>query len=75
MNSGGVISAESEVLKATKERAETIARRVGETARRVFRLAEQEDMAPSAAADHLARERIERIGQLHRIRVPRVVSS
>jgi leucine dehydrogenase len=73
VNSGGVISAESEVLKATKERAETIAGRVGDTARRVFQLAEREGIAPSAAADHLARERIERIGQLHRIRVPRSV--
>jgi leucine dehydrogenase len=69
VNSGGVISAESETMKAPKERAETIARRVGETTRRVFKLAEQEGVAPSAAAVQLARERIERIGQLHRIRV------
>ncbi len=70
VNSGGVISAESEILKASRERAETSARRVGETTRRLFRLAEQEGVAPSIAADRLARERIDRIGQLHRIRVP-----
>ena len=70
VNSGGVISAESEIMKAPRERAETIARRVGETTRRVFRLADQEGVAPSIAAGRLARERIERIGQLHRIRVP-----
>ena len=71
VNSGGVISAESEVMKAPRARAEAIAMRVGETTRRVFHLARQEGVAPSVAADRLARERIERIGELHRIRVPR----
>ena len=69
VNCGGVISAESETMKATKERAETIARRVGETTRRLFRVAGEEDVAPIVAADRLARERIDSIGQLHRIRV------
>ncbi len=69
VNSGGVISAESETMKASKERAESIARRVGDTARRLFRMAQDEGIAPSAAADRLARERIARIGELHRIRV------
>src|SRR5437763_7850918 len=71
VNAGGVISAESEVKKATRARAEEIARRVGETTRRVFKLAQDESMAPSDAAVQLARERIEQIGQLHRSRVPR----
>jgi len=70
VNSGGVISAESETLKAPKERAESIAMRVGDTARRIFQVAREESIAPSAAADRIARERIAQIGQLHRIRVP-----
>jgi leucine dehydrogenase len=70
VNAGGVISAESEIMMAPRERAETIARRVGGTTRRVFRLAEEQGVAPSVAAARLAHERIERIGQLHRIRVP-----
>jgi leucine dehydrogenase len=69
VNSGGVISAESETMKAPRERAETIARRVGETTRRVFKLADEQRVPPSEAAVRIARERIERIGQLHRIRV------
>lgn len=70
VNSGGVISAESETMKAPRERAETIAQRVGQTTRRVFKRAQDEAIAPSQAAVRIARERIERIGQLHRIRVP-----
>ena len=69
VNSGGVISAESETMKASKERAESLARRVGDTARRLFRVAQDEGIATSVAADRLARERIARIGELHRIRV------
>jgi hypothetical protein len=43
--------------------------RVGDTARRIFQVAREEGIAPSAAADRIARERITQIGQLHRIRV------
>ena len=36
VNSGGIISAESEILKAPRARAETVAQRVGDTTRQVF---------------------------------------
>jgi leucine dehydrogenase len=69
VNCGGVISAESEILHAPRERAETMARRVGDTSRRVFALARAEAIPPSEAANRLALERIERIGRIHRMRV------
>ncbi|MEA2639582.1 MAG: leucine dehydrogenase [Chloroflexota bacterium] len=66
VNSGGVISAESEILHAPRARAEAVAARVGETMRRVFALSRAENIAPSEAADRLAEERLERIAAVHR---------
>lgn len=70
VNCGGVISAESELLKAPRARAEAVAGRVGETVRRIFALADREGMAPSAAAVQLARERLERTAAVHRMYIP-----
>ncbi len=69
VNCGGVVSAESEVLHAPRERADLVARRVGNTTRRVFALAQSEGLAPGEAANRLALERIRRIGDVHRLRV------
>jgi leucine dehydrogenase len=66
VNSGGIISAESEILKAPRARAEMVAQRVRETTREVFLRAEEDCIAPSMAADRLAQERIGRIGDVHR---------
>lgn len=70
VNSGGIISAESEAMGAPRARAEAIAQQVGGSARRVFALAEQEGIGPSEAADRLALERIRRVGAVHRSYVP-----
>jgi leucine dehydrogenase len=66
VNSGGIISAESEILKAPRARAEMVAQRVRETTRQVFDRADRDGVPPSAAADRLAQERISRIGDVHR---------
>ncbi|MPZ12938.1 MAG: leucine dehydrogenase [Chloroflexi bacterium] len=66
VNAGGIISGESELLKAPRARAETMAARVYETMRQLFARARQEDIAPSVAADRLARERIEQVAAVHR---------
>jgi leucine dehydrogenase len=66
VNAGGVISAESEILHAPRSRAEEIAGRVSRTAREVLRLASAEGIAPSAAADRWAQERLDRIAAVHR---------
>jgi leucine dehydrogenase len=66
VNSGGVISAESEILHAPRARAEGVARRVGETTRRVLALARREDIPTNVAANRLAEERLERIAAVHR---------
>jgi leucine dehydrogenase len=70
VNCGGVISAESELLRAPRARAVAVAERVGETVARVFSLARAEGIAPSAAAIQLARERLERTAAIHRTYVP-----
>lgn len=70
VNCGGVISAESELLRAPRARAEAVAERVGETVRRIFALAQQDGIAPSAAAVRLALERLERTAAIHRTYIP-----
>lgn len=70
VNSGGVISGECELLHAPLARAEALARRVGATTLRVFATAARERISPSAAADMLALERIERIAAVRRTYVP-----
>jgi leucine dehydrogenase len=66
VNSGGVISAESEILHAPKARAEEIAHRVGRTAREVLALAAAEGIAPSEAANRWAEQRLDRVAAVHR---------
>lgn len=70
VNSGGVISAQCEVLKAPLERAEIMARRVGETTRQVFAMAHEEGIPPSEAANRLACDRIERLAGVHSTYLP-----
>lgn len=71
VNSGGILSAESELLGAPRSRAEAKARRVGQTTRQVLALAQEAGISPSVAADRLALERIERMAAVHRFHVPR----
>jgi len=66
VNSGGIISAQSEVLKAPRARAEIQAERVRETTRLVFVRAREDDVPTNVAADLMAQERIRRIGDVHR---------
>jgi leucine dehydrogenase len=66
VNSGGVISAESELLQAPRARAESVARRVGETMRRVLELSQSDNIPTSVAADRLAEARLEAIAAVHR---------
>lgn len=70
VNSGGVISAASEVRHSSRAQAEGTARRVGDTTRSVLALARQEGIAPSAAADRLALERIDRMAAVRRSYIP-----
>lgn len=64
VNSGGVISAESEVLHAPRARAESVAQGVRETAHRVFALARERSITPLAAADRLAEQRIDQVARV-----------
>jgi leucine dehydrogenase len=64
VNSGGVISAESEVLHAPRARAESVAQHVRETAERVFALAREQGITPARAADRLAEQRIEQVARV-----------
>jgi glutamate dehydrogenase/leucine dehydrogenase len=70
VNCGGVISAECEILGAPVERAEAVAARVADTARRVFDLASRENTSPSIAAERIAVARIEAVRGVHRTFVP-----
>jgi leucine dehydrogenase len=70
VNSGGVISGECELLHAPLARAETLAKRVGATTRKVFETAARDDLAPNAAADRLAIERIEQVAAVRRSYLP-----
>lgn len=70
VNSGGVISAFCEIHHAPRARAELLARRVGDTTRRVLAVARREGIPPSAAADRLAEERIEQLGAVRRSYIP-----
>jgi leucine dehydrogenase len=66
VNSGGIISAESEILKAPRARADMVAQRVRDTARQVFARAKAEGVPTNVAADEMAEERIRAIGDIHR---------
>ena len=70
VNSGGVISAAADLRGAPRVWAESFARRVGDTTRRILSRARREGIAPSEAADMVARERIERVGATKRSLIP-----
>jgi len=70
VNSGGVISAESEVLHAPRTRAEQVARRVGDTTRRVLCLASDDHISTHCAAERIAEERLRRMANVRRSYVP-----
>lgn len=70
VNSGGVISAAAEVRRAPLAWAEGMARRVGDTTRRVLARARTAEIPPSHAADLVAEERIQRMAALKRTYLP-----
>jgi leucine dehydrogenase len=70
VNSGGVISAEGEVLHAPRERAASIAQRVGDTTRRIFRVAQERGVTTARAAELVGDERLERMAGVRRSFVP-----
>ena len=71
VNSGGVISAECELLGAPLARAEIVAQGVTDTARRVFAAARERAIPPSAAARSLAEQRIEQVSNARKGFLPR----
>jgi valine dehydrogenase (NAD+) len=64
VNSGGVIQVADEVLGFNMERARSKAAQIYQTTGRIFRLAEEEGVPPSVAADRLAERRMAEVGRL-----------
>ena len=58
VNAGGLIQVADEIGGYSEERARARAGRIYDTTKRVLRLAAEEGVPPSAAADHLAERRI-----------------
>jgi valine dehydrogenase (NAD+) len=71
VNAGGVIQVEDERHGFSFDRAKSKASGIFDVALRVFREAESAGIAPAAAADHLAEERMRSVGRLAAIRLPR----
>ena len=71
VNSGGLIQVADEIEGYSEARATAKAAQIFDTTRRIFSLAEAEGVPPSVAADRLAERRMEQIGALRRIRLPK----
>jgi valine dehydrogenase (NAD+) len=71
VNAGGVIQVEDERHGFSFDRARAKASGIFDVALRVFALADAEGVSPAVAADRLAQERIDSIGRLATIRLPR----
>jgi valine dehydrogenase (NAD+) len=67
VNAGGVIQVADELHGFSFERARARAERIFGTTRRIFALADEEGVPPSAAADRLAERRMSEIGRLRGI--------
>jgi valine dehydrogenase (NAD+) len=67
VNSGGVIQVADEIEGFNMARARARAARIFDTTSKIFKLAEEEGVPPSAAADRLAERRMSEIGRLRGI--------
>jgi valine dehydrogenase (NAD+) len=64
VNSGGVIQVADEILGFDMDRARSKASHIYDTTQRIFRLAAEEGVPPSVAADRLAERRMAEVGRL-----------
>jgi valine dehydrogenase (NAD+) len=71
VNSGGLIQVADEIDGYSEARATAKAAQIFDTTQRIFSLAEAEGVPPSVAADRLAERRMEQIGGLRRILLPK----
>jgi valine dehydrogenase (NAD+) len=71
VNSGGLIQVADEIEGYSEARARAKATEIYDTTQRIFTLAAAEGVPPSVAADRLAERRMERIGALRRVWLPR----
>jgi valine dehydrogenase (NAD+) len=71
VNAGGVIQVEDERHGFSFERAQSKASGIFDVALRVFREADDSGVSPAVAADRLAEERMQSVGRLSAIRLPR----
>jgi valine dehydrogenase (NAD+) len=71
VNSGGLIQVADEIEGYSEARATAKAARIFDTTLRIFDLATAERVPPSVAADRLAERRMEQIGGLRRILLPK----
>lgn len=71
VNAGGVIQVEDERHGFSFDRAQVKASGIFDVALRVFQEADRAGIAPAAAADRLAEERVRAVGRLATIRLPR----
>jgi valine dehydrogenase (NAD+) len=71
VNAGGVIQVEDERHGFSFPRAQAKVSGIFDVALRVFQTADDEGVSPAVAADRLAEERIQAVGRLATIRLPR----
>ena len=69
VNAGGVIQVADEINGFTMERARARAEKIFDTTRQVLRLAAEEGVPPSVAADRIAERRMAEVGRLATIRL------
>jgi valine dehydrogenase (NAD+) len=71
VNAGGLIQVADEIEGYSEPRARAKAAAIYDTTLRIFSLAAAEGMPPSVAADRLAERRMEQIGALRRVWLPK----
>jgi valine dehydrogenase (NAD+) len=71
VNSGGLIQVADEIEGYSEPRARAKAGEIFGTTRRIFALAAAEGLPPSVAADRLAERRMQQVGALRRMWLPR----
>jgi valine dehydrogenase (NAD+) len=70
VNSGGVLQVADEIEGFRFDRAKARAEKIFETTRRVFAIADDEDLPPAVAADRLAERRMSAVARLQGIHLP-----
>src|SRR5438105_1198214 len=71
INAGGIINVADELRGYDRERATRQVEQIYRTLRKIFQTAKEQGISTSLAADGYALERVERVGRLRRIWVPR----